>query len=406
MNTDLEFSFSQQIEPFYRQLVELLLHDINSLDDSEKQVRLEESCIAIEDLKKEELEEVLPLNHVNFGQQSINDIDPSVAVIYLMVLDNSLETIVAIREQPLQYHRTELDKNSQQKIFQEICQYLDPVFPDSDLLPSVQKLYNWLILPAEDLLQANKITTLVFILDGFLLRLPIAALHDGNQYLIEKYNLAFVPGLQLLPPKTLNRQDFSLLLGGLTKARQGFPALPNVVQEIEQISQLNPKYVLVDEEFTNQSFGEALDKITSPILHLATYVQLSSHLEDSFVLTWRDRLNLNHWRKLREKNSTNSAIELLVLTACTTTEEEPNFPASLGLTRIAICSGAKSTIATLWSTRDRSTINLITEFYRLLSEHNLPLAEALRKAQISLLKDPQYQHPYYWSSFVLIGNWK
>ena len=181
MNTDLEFSFSQQIEPFYRQLVELLLHDINSLDDSEKQVRLEESCIAIEDLKKEELEEVLPLNHVNFGQQSINDIDPSVAVIYLMVLDNSLETIVAIREQPLQYHRTELDKNSQQKIFQEICQYLDPVFPDSDLLPSVQKLYNWLILPVEEILQANKITTLVFIPDGFLRGLPIAALHDGNQ---------------------------------------------------------------------------------------------------------------------------------------------------------------------------------------------------------------------------------
>jgi len=408
VNTDLEFSFDQHIEPFYRQLVELLLHDIDSLDDSEKQVRLEESCIAIADLQKEELKNLVPLASWDFGQQGMNeiDIDSDTAVIYLIVLDSSLEVIVSIRGQPLQHYKTEINKNSQQVIFQEICQYLNPVYPYSDLFPSVQKLYDWLILPAEDILQAHKITTLVFIPDGFFRSLPIAALHDGNQYLVEKYNIALLPGLPLLPSKTLNKSEPSLLIGGLTQETQGFSAPSGVNQEIEDISQIMPNNILLDEEFTHQSLQEKLNDIASPILHLATYAQFSSDAEDTFVLTQRDRLNLNQISNLKEKSRTNDAIELLVLTAGTTAQAEPIYQEILGLAGIAICSGAKSTIATIWSTRDHSKISLITEFYQLLTQHNIPKAEALRKAQISLLQDPEYQHPYYWAPFILIGNWQ
>lgn len=406
MNTDLEFSFSQQIEPFYRQLVELLLYDIDSLDDSEKQVRLEESCIAIADLQKEELTNLVPLASWDTSQQALNEIDSDTAVIYLIVLDSSLEVIVSIRGQPLQHYKTEIDKNSQQLICEEIGQYLNPIHSYFDLLPSVQKLYDWLILPAEDILQTNKITTLVFVLDGFFRSLPIAALHDGNQYLVEKYNIALLPGLPLLPSKTSNKSEPRLLIGGLTQATQGFPALAGVDQEIEDISQIIPTNVLLDEEFTHQSLQDQLSNIASPILHLATYVQFSSHAEDTFVLTHRDRLNLDQISNLKEKSQINDAIELLVLTAATTAKIDSIHQEILGLAGIAICSGAKSTLATIWSIRDRSTICLITEFYRLIAQNNISKAEALRKAQISLLKNPQYQHPYYWSSFVLLGNWE
>ena len=404
VNTDLDFSFSQQIEPFFRQLVELLLHDVDSLDDHEKQIRLEESRIAIEDLQQKELENFFPLACLDVRQQSIAEIDPYAAAIYPIAFSNSLEVILSVRDRPLQHYRTELNEDSQQEIFQEVCQYLNPVCKSSDILPSVQKLYDWLILPAENVLQENEITTLVFILDGFLRSLPMAVLHDGNQYLIEKYNIALTPGLQLIPPKTSNKSQLSLLTGGLTQARQGFPSLPGVIREIEQISQMIPANVLLDEDFTNNTVREQLDKNSFSIVHLASHGQFSSHEEDTFVLTWDDRLTVNNISKLLEKRNAKEAIKLLVLTACKTVPGDTR--ASLGLTGIAVCSGSRSTVATLWSVSDRSTASLITEFYRLLTQHNIPQAEALRKAQILLLQDPQYQHPYYWSSFVLVGNWK
>ncbi|ELS03786.1 hypothetical protein Xen7305DRAFT_00035100 [Xenococcus sp. PCC 7305] len=407
MNIDLEFSFDQQIEPFYRQLVELLLHDIDSLDDVEKQVRLEESCIAIEDMQKEELENLFFITGLDDQRQSINEIDPQAAAIYSIVLDNSLEVILDVREQPLQYYRSEIDKNSQEKIFQKISQYLDPAFPYSEVLPYVQKLYNWLILPVEDMLQEQEITTLVFILDGFLRGVPMAALHDGQQYLIEKYNIALIPGLQLPLFEASKSSEYSLLIGSVTQARQGFSNLPSVEREVEQVSQITTSKILLNEEFTGSSLAEQLDNLenSSPlILHFATYAQFSSQVEDAFVLDWSDRLSINYFSKLREKNKTKGAIELLVLTSGTTVAEDSN--AILGLTAMAICSGAKSTVATIWLTRDRSTVSLITEFYRLLTQENISKSEALRKAQISLLQDSQYQHPYYWSSFVLFGDWK
>ena len=84
---------------------------------------------------------------------------------------------------------------------------------------------------------------------------------------------------------------------------------------------------------------------------------------------------------------------------------EEDSRAILGLSAIALYSGAESIISTIWLVREPSTIHLLQEFYRLLAKANISPAEALRQAQISLLKDPQYQHPYYWSSFVLVGNW-
>ncbi len=404
MDIDLELSFSQQIEPFYRQLVELLLYDIDSLDEHEKQIRLEESRIAIEDLQQKELENFLQFACLDVRQPSINEIDPHAAAIYPIVLDNSLEVILSVREQPLKHYRTKLDRDSQREIFQQVRQDLNPIYRSSDILPSAQKLYDWLILPAENILQENKITTLVFILDRLLRSLPMAVLHDGNQYLIEKYQIALTPGLQLLPAKISEQSQLSILTGGLTQSRQGLPSLPEVAPEIEQISQIIPGNILLDREFTNSSVRAQLDQNSFSIIHLASYVQFSSRANDTFVLTWDARLDVNHLSKLLEKRHRKNAIKLLVLTAAQTVAEDAR--ATLGLTGIALSSGSRSTVATLWSVRDRSTTNLMTEFYRLLAQHNISQAEALRQAQISLLQDPQYQHPYYWSSFVLIGNWQ
>lgn len=404
MNTYLELSFTQQIEPFYRQLVELLLNDIDSLDDSEKQVRLEESRLAIEDLQKAELENFFPIAYLNTQTQNIVQIDPYAAAIYPIMLGNSLEIIYSIGNQPLQHFRTRFEENNQEKIFQEACQKLNSICQSSEILPSAQKLYDWLILPVEDLLQKNQITTLVFILDGLLRRLPMAALYDGKQYLIEKYNIALTPGLQLLPSPTAKKSRLSLLSGAITQPKQGCSAVPDVLPEIEQISQVISTKVLLDEEFTSKSLITELEQNLFSSVHLATHCQYSSRLKDTFILAWDGRLNINCLSNIGAQNEKNPEIALLVLSAGNKLVEDSR--AMLGLSAIALSFQAKSTVAPLWSIRDRSTTNLMTEFYRLLAQSNISVAEALRQAQISLLQDPQYQHPYYWASFVLVGNWQ
>jgi CHAT domain-containing protein len=85
--------------------------------------------------------------------------------------------------------------------------------------------------PAESDLAASEIKTLVFALDGALKNLPMAVLHDGQQYLLEKYSIALTPSLQLLEPRPLTREHIKLLVGGLSEARQGFLALPGVESE-------------------------------------------------------------------------------------------------------------------------------------------------------------------------------
>jgi len=108
---------------------------------------------------------------------------------------------------------------------------------------------------------------------------------------------------------------------------------------------------------------------------------------------------------LRDRtNNRSHPLELLILSACKTAEGDAN--ATLGLAGIALRSGARSTIGSLWAVNDLSTSMLMANFYDiLLKKADISRAEALQQAQISILKDRQYQHPYYWAAFVLIGSW-
>ncbi|MEO1765381.1 MAG: CHAT domain-containing protein, partial [Cyanobacteria bacterium J06629_18] len=79
--------------------------------------------------------------------------------------------------------------------------------------------------------------------------------------------------------------------------------------------------------------------------------------------------------------------------------------AALGLAGVAVRSGARSTLASLWAVDDQSTSAFMVEFYKQLSQPNMSKTEALRQAQISLIKQRGFKHPFYWAPFVLIGNW-
>ena len=140
------------------------------------------------------------------------------------------------------------------------------------------------------------------------------------------------------------------------------------------------------------------------VVHLATHGQFSSNAEDTFVLTWDEKINIDELNRLIRGDSKQlRPVDLLVLSACETATGDRN--SALGLAGIAVRGGARSTIASLWAVSDEATVELMTYFYQQLAQSKATKAEALRQAQLAILNNKKFSHPFYWSAFILIGNW-
>ena len=404
VNPDIQFDYREQVEPVYRQLVQLLLQNVDQLPEKTKQQHLKSARKTIEALQLRELENFFREACITSKPQPIEQIDSTAAVIYPIVFKQSIEVIISLPGQPLIHHTKKLNSKTTTKVFQELRQSLNPAFPPSDILPPAQQVYDWLIRPAQAQLAANEIKTLVFVLDDFLRSIPMSVLHDGEKYIIENYNIAITPGLQLLPSRPLATGKITTLTAGLSESRQGFPPLPAVETEIKEIASVLPTQILFNQIFTRLNFQSEVETEPFTIVHLATHGQFSSTAEQTFVLTWEDRINVKDLDRILRIRNDGKPIELLVLSACQTAKGDNR--AELGLAGVAIRSGARSTLATLWSVQDQSTAQLMTQFYRFLTQPNTTKVEALRQAQLSLLKSQQYNHPYYWSPFILVGNWQ
>jgi CHAT domain-containing protein len=410
-NPDIQFTFRDAVEPVYRELVDLLLQPSPaSLQQGEvSQDNLKKARDVIEALQLAELNNFFQEACLEGKPQQIDQLDPKAAVIYSIILPERLAVILSVPGRPLRYYGTALTSGAGEveveRTFDDLVATLNPFISTPNPLVPNQKMYNWLIRPAEAELAKNGIKTLVFVLDGVLRGVPVSALHDGQQYLIEKYSIALTPGLQLFNPRRPTLEKSSVLVGGLTESRLGFSALPSVTQEVKNIAKIASTKILLDGEFTRTPLETKIQSNAFPIVHLATHGQFSSLAEDTFLLTWDERINVKNLDQLlRERNQfVRSPIELLILSACQTAVGDKR--AALGLAGVAVRSGARSTLATLWSVQDESTADFMTKFYQVLNQPNVSKAEALRQAQLSLLHSRQYQHPFYWATFVLVGNW-
>lgn len=410
LNPDVQFSFRDEVEPVHRQLVQLLLKNVDSLPKDTKQKHLQRSREVIEALQVAELDNYFREACLTYKPRSIEAMDSKAAIIFSILLEGRLEVILSFYGEPLQHYGTDLSEEKAIKVFEELRSSLNPLLLPKEVLPNAQQVYDWLLRPFTAELEHREIQTLVFVLDNFLRSLPMAALHDGKQYLVERYNIALTPGLRLFESRTLINQQLSALVGGLTEARQGYSALPSVKEEIDQITTIVTAKALLNEKFTRSNFQKRVENQPFSIVHLATHGEFSSKAEDTFLLAWDERINvkdLEQFLKGQGKSATlreREPIELLVLSACQTAKGDNRV--ALGLAGVAIRSGARSILATLWSVEDNSTAQLISKFYHLLIQKGVTKAEALRKSQLSLLKSAQYNHPYYWAPFVLVGNWR
>ena len=397
ISSDIQYSFREKIEPVYRELAVLLLRPEASQAD------LSQARQVIESLQLAQLDNFFRDACLNAQPKQIDQLDPTAAIIYTIILGDRLEVIAAIPGQPLRHYSNQLPPSEIELVIASAASQLSS--PRRLNLNLFQQAYDWLIRPLEAELAASKIKTLVFVPDGILRNLPPATLHDGKQYLIEKYSVAIAPSLQLTELQTTDRERQEVLLAGLSQPRQGFSSLPGVQQEIEQIQPLFASNVLLNDSFTELNFNRSASQTPFRVVHLATHGQFSSNSEDTFVLTWDNRININELsRLLRGDSKQLRPIELLVLSACETAYGDRL--ATLGIAGIAVRAGARSTVASLWSVSDLATVNLMTNFYQELAQENVTKAEALRQAQISTLNNDTFSHPFFWSAFILLGNWQ
>jgi len=400
LNPEIQFSFRENVEPLYRQLVDLLLRS-----ETPSQEDLRQARELIEKLQLAEIDNFFREACLNAQPQQIDEIDAHAAVIYPIILPERLAVILALPDRTLRYYQTALHQQQVERALKEMYESLNPLLSTRRRLRLSKQIYDWLVGPAETELASKDVKTLVFVLDGVMRNLPMAALYDGQQYLVEKYNIALTPGLNLLDSQSLRPEEFNVLMGGLTEASQGFSALPAVEFKVQQISTQYPGSVLLNQTFTELKLQELIDEVPFPIIHLATHGQFSSNPEETFILTWNGKIKVKELEKLLKLRETADSvpIELLVLSACQTASGDKR--SALGLAGLAVRSGARSTLATLWSVKDQSTANLMVKFYQALTHEGVSKSEALRQAQLEILQSPRYKDPFYWAPFVLVGNW-
>ena len=172
-----------------------------------------------------------------------------------------------------------------------------------------------------------------------------------------------------------------------------------------------PSKKLLNQSFTNKNIEKHVSSASYPIVHLATHGEFSSQLKDTFILAWDGKIKANELKEVlqstEELQGNNfrelTPIELLVLSACETATGDRR--AALGLAGMAVRSGARSTVASLWRVDDESTSILMVNFYQqLIDNPSISKAEALRRAQELVFRKYQ-EHPFYWAPYVLVGNW-
>ncbi len=397
INQDIQFSYREQVEPVYRDLVSQLLREGS-------QNSLQKARVILENLQIAELDNFFREACIDLETDKVDQIDANAMVVYAIILDDRLAVIYSQPGQ-LQAYETKIEYAQLETTLRSFLTNLHPSTDRQDQLRYAQTLYNWLIRPAEEAGLLKPEQTLVFVLDGLLRNLPMSALHDGQQYLIEKYAVALSPGLQLLPANALENQDNNAIVAGISQARGRFSALPAVKEEVSNISKLFSSHQLLDQQFTRQSLRQSLTDRQVNVLHLASHGQFSSDFSQTFFLTWDGAININELSELLKRRETerSQAIELLTLSACETAAGDDR--ATLGLAGLAVRSGARSTLATLWSVRDEVAKQLMIDFYQNLGQSRMTKAEALRQAQLKLLKNKDFAEPFFWSPYVLIGNW-
>lgn len=450
--------FRQQIAPIYFERADLALQKAALSSGEQRNALLSEAQEAIENFKKAELQDYfgnpcITANRDRDCRDFSDLLDEKTAVLYPVILPERLELLLTLPDEQrvqkqVQLSRTQLQdtvalflsplrrhphpaersrgvsrgvsrgsRSEADEVTQAVCKpdargahQSSAEHPDRAFrfLPFAEQLYAWLIQPVEAELQARGIENLIIVPDSILRTVPFAALHNGEQYLIERYAIGISPSLCVSVSQPLAGRLPDMLLGGISEAVQGFEAIPCVAYELQT---LHEKYaaqqpLLLNEDFQLANIQQSVSARDYAIVHIASHGEFNAAVDKSFILTYDGKLTLDKLEKLNElRQVSDSPIDLLTLSACETAKG--NDRAALGLAGVALKAGARSVLASLWQVDDNATPAVVIEFYQQL-QNSQNKVQALRQAQQQLLQSEayaKYRHPYYWAAFLLLGDW-
>lgn len=444
----LQFDFQDAIAPVYRELANLQLASIQADQPIANQTaasdRFSQALGNIDALQLSELQNYFGSDClVPIAPQRLDKVDTlatarnadarsplgdSTALINTVILRDQTAVTLTLPNGTRYLHWLKEDEASlHQAILELLFEIQD--WSERDFNPErSQRMYDRLIRPFEPFLAAAPaINTLVFVQDGLLRNLPMAALYSGTEYLVERYAIATAPFLSLHNLTPANAANRKALFVGVTQAAEVndtfYPALQFVPDEAAQVqAQLPQTTVLLDRD----RLASELDLSSAPkqpqlkdaltrslqsqpysILHIATHGKFEAESTQSFlVLGDNSTITLRELDTLIRNVSPNTdPLDLIVLSACQTATGDDQ--ATLGLAGVTIRAGAKSALATLWSVSDAATPNLVGEFYHSWVDDNLSKAQALQQAQKRIIASlGRRQSPGIWAAFTLVGNWQ
>ncbi|TKB59019.1 MAG: CHAT domain-containing protein [Nitrospira sp.] len=400
-------SFRETVGGVYFELADLLLQGSDEkADPQHREAALREARDTVELFKVAELQDYFQDDCVQAAKShatGLEQVSKTAAVIYPIMLQDRLEILVSL---PSGMVRKTVPIGAE-ALTEEIRAFRNFLEKRStrQYLSHAKTLYGWLIEPIEPLWANAGIDTLVIVPDGALRTIPLAALHDGTQFLIKKYAVATTPGVTLTNPRPLDRKSIKLLSVGITEAVQDFPALPHVSRELETIHKLYGGTSLLNKQFMMSRVEEELKTHPYSVMHIASHGQFQSDSNETFLLAYDGKMTMDRLEEyvgmLRFREE---PLALITLSACETAAGDDR--AALGLAGVAIKAGARSALASLWFLDDQASSQLVTEFYQQLHDDSVSsTAMALQRAQIKFLDNPEYSHPAYWAAFLLLNNW-
>jgi len=401
---DVQFSFRDQVEPIYRNYMTLLF--------DQGSTSLPQVIKTYERLRVAELENFLQCGRLPLV--SLSERRPNAVVFHVLNLNSKTIGVIAQSpNRPPQYYSANADtvKNAINSLafnLQSVPINKSELPDEATLKGYSQTLYQQLIAPAERTGLIPPKTPLVFVLDNTLQSIPLSLLHNGQTYLVNQHPVRLSLGSELdTKPSTENKRP-TALIAALSQTSPSFSdprlsrsltPLNNVGTEVEAIKSTVSSTQLLNQRFTLSRLEDQIQRNSYDIVHIATHGQFSSTPDETFVMAW-DQLITAPQLSVLLKSRAGSAIDLLVLSACQTAKGDTR--SALGLAGVAVQSGARSTLASLWLIDDAATTMLIKLFYENLRQGHSK-SESLQLAQIKM-QQTAYANPYFWSSFVLVGD--
>ncbi len=388
--------FEREIEPIYRETLELILSNLQ--DDSAK---LNEALLIYDKLRLAQLRSYFGDNCFEIYRKDVSSKtlleNKNAALINSIILDDEVFFILQLPDGRIVKSSSKI---SQKKLDELAKQWYTTLTEGHNwnFRSGSSFFYELIIKPFEAELEQADPQVLVFIHDGILRNLPMAALYDGEQFLAEKWASVSSIGLNFTST-TRERENLEALIFGLEASRLGWSRLDNVDQETTFVQEILGGNKFLNSQFTVDNLYRQLREQKYSVLHLATHGYFGGTSETSFILAYDRQISA---AKLEEiLLSSNQLIELLVLSACETAVG--NDRALLGLAGIAARSGVASTLGSLWMVRDDAQSETIEAFYTQIKENKDNRAIALQQIQVEKIRN--FAHPQEWAALNLIGDW-